>query len=330
MPEPKVTVLIDTYNYGCFIEEAIESVLSQEFPKERMEILVVDDGSTDDTADRVKKYGSKIQYFRKENGGQASAFNFGFSHSRGDIVCFLDADDYWLPNKLRRVVEAFENGPAGMVSNNYELSAPDLDGNIKCNLNLVSGNVAQNLETLLRYENFPTSCLAFRRETLNRLFPIPEAIRIQADAFFAFLAIFIAPVLALPETLTIYRIHSGNLYSAAARTTPDKERRINLMWKIILPEMRLWLQRNGFNTRKGMIRIFLDERTLYQHYVEFPVDPPTRFKSFCHVLLYNRAHRGRQSWKLTVMNYFLALAALVRENKPPNPRFASSEKVHRG
>ncbi len=58
-----VTVLVDTYNYGRFIEEAIDSVLAQDFPPEQMEILVVDDGSADDTADRVRKYGDRIQYF---------------------------------------------------------------------------------------------------------------------------------------------------------------------------------------------------------------------------------------------------------------------------
>jgi len=330
MTLPFISVIIDTYNYGHFIEEAIDSVLSQDFPADRMEVLVVDDGSTDDTAERVKKYGSKIQYFQKENGGQASAFNFGFSHSRGDIICLLDADDFWLPNKLRRVEEAFASGPVGMVSNNYELSSPDLDGNIKSNLDLVSGDISRNLESLLLYRVFPTSCLAFRRETLNRLLPIPEAIRLQADAFLALLVIFIVPVLALPETLTIYRIHGQNMYSVnAARSTPDSQRRNNLMKKIILSEMDLWLQRNGFNTRTGIVRTFLDQWTLYQQVVEFAVDPPTRFQLFSHVLHYNRTYRNRQSWKLTVINYFLALAALVRGNKPQKAQTAP-EGVRRG
>src|SRR6266852_114001 len=95
-----ITVLIDTYNYGHFIEEAIESVLSQDFPSEKMEILVVDDGSTDDTAERVRKYGERVKYLYKDNGGQASAFNYGSARARGEYVALLDADDYWLPGKL--------------------------------------------------------------------------------------------------------------------------------------------------------------------------------------------------------------------------------------
>jgi len=81
-----------------------------------MEILVVDDGSTDDTAQRVKKYGGRIRYLWKPNGGQASAFNFGLRRASGEIVTLLDADDYWLPGKLQRVAEEFDKHPdAGMV-----------------------------------------------------------------------------------------------------------------------------------------------------------------------------------------------------------------------
>src|SRR5882757_4359162 len=114
--KPLVTALIDTYNYGRFVEEAIDSVLAQDYPNDRLEILVVDDGSTDDTAERVRKYGSRIRYIHKPNGGQASAFNFGFERARGDIIAFLDADDYWLPGKLSRVADAFEQNPSvGLV-----------------------------------------------------------------------------------------------------------------------------------------------------------------------------------------------------------------------
>jgi glycosyltransferase involved in cell wall biosynthesis len=82
MKAPFFTVLIDTYNYGKYIEEAVSSALAQEFPAEEREILLVDDGSTDDTQERLGKFGEAIRYLRKPNGGQASAFNFGFEHAR--------------------------------------------------------------------------------------------------------------------------------------------------------------------------------------------------------------------------------------------------------
>jgi len=92
MKAPFFTVLIDTYNYGEFIEEAVSTVLAQDFPPEQREILVVDDGSTDDTQERLWKFGEAIRYLRKPNGGQASAFNFGFEHARGKVIALLDAD----------------------------------------------------------------------------------------------------------------------------------------------------------------------------------------------------------------------------------------------
>src|SRR5258705_3481772 len=107
MKAPFVSVLIDTCNYGEFIEEAVSSALAQDFPAEQREILVVDDGSTDDTQERLRKFGDTIRYLRKANGGQASAFNFGFEHARGEVIALLDADDVWLPGKLERLYEVF-------------------------------------------------------------------------------------------------------------------------------------------------------------------------------------------------------------------------------
>src|SRR2546428_8169406 len=111
MKAPFFTVLIDTYNYGEFIEEAVSSVLGQDFPAEQREILVVDDGSIDDTRERLQKYGGEILYLRKQNGGQASAFHFWFEHARGKVIPLLDADDAWLPGKVGRGYAEIERPP---------------------------------------------------------------------------------------------------------------------------------------------------------------------------------------------------------------------------
>ncbi len=86
MKAPFFSVLIDTCNYGEFIEEAVSSALAQDFPAVEREILVVDDGSTDDTQERLRKFGEAIRYLRKPIGGQASAFNSGARHQR---LCVL-------------------------------------------------------------------------------------------------------------------------------------------------------------------------------------------------------------------------------------------------
>lgn len=99
------SVLIDTYNHERFIEKAIVSVLEQDFPAADRDIIVVDDGSTDRTSEIVRRFEPRVRYIRKENGGQASAFNAGIPECRGEIIAFLDGDDYWLPGKLSRVAE---------------------------------------------------------------------------------------------------------------------------------------------------------------------------------------------------------------------------------
>ena len=90
MSKPLVTVLIDTYNHERFIEQAIVSVLEQEFRSDEMEVIVVDDGSTDRTPEIIRRFAPRVRYLRKPNGGQASAFNLGIPETQGEIVTFLD------------------------------------------------------------------------------------------------------------------------------------------------------------------------------------------------------------------------------------------------
>src|SRR5579862_3432360 len=111
MAELLISVLIDTYNHERYIEQAIVSVLEQDFPAGEMEIVVVDDGSTDSTPSIVEKFLPRLRYIRKQNGGQASAFNLAIPQLRSSIVSFLDGDDWWAKEKLAAVAEAFEGNP---------------------------------------------------------------------------------------------------------------------------------------------------------------------------------------------------------------------------
>ena len=98
MPAKSISVVIPAYNAEDTIGRALDSVLAQTCPAE--EILVVDDGSAGCLEQAVKKYGCSVQLIRKENGGAASARNLGLEHAEGDLIAFLDADDYWEPTKL--------------------------------------------------------------------------------------------------------------------------------------------------------------------------------------------------------------------------------------
>ncbi len=107
MSEPIVSVIIPTFNARRFVTEAIDSVLRQTF--QSFEIIVVDDGSTDATKDRLAQYGDRIRYFCKRNEGVSTARNYGIARSRGKFIALLDADDLWLPEKLERQMSFFEN-----------------------------------------------------------------------------------------------------------------------------------------------------------------------------------------------------------------------------
>src|ERR1700755_604600 len=111
MTRPYISVLVDTYNHERFIEEALVSVLEQDVAGVEREVIVVDDGSTDRTPEIVRKLEPRVRLIRKVNGGQASAFNAGIPECAGEIVAFLDGDDWWAPGKLRAVADALAEQP---------------------------------------------------------------------------------------------------------------------------------------------------------------------------------------------------------------------------
>ena len=121
---PLVSVVVNNYNYAAYLAEAIDSALQQDY--EAKEIVVVDDGSTDHSRDIVAGYGSTVIPIHKANGGQASALNMGFDASHGDIIMFLDADDFLLPSALTNVVRKFCE--AGLSNVHWPMWVVDSDG----------------------------------------------------------------------------------------------------------------------------------------------------------------------------------------------------------
>jgi glycosyltransferase involved in cell wall biosynthesis len=118
-PQPKVSAVIPTYNYAQFVREAIESALAQSWSN--MEVVVVDDGSTDDTAQRLAEYGDRIRTIRQENRGLSAARNTGIREASGEYIAFLDSDDVWLPEKTAMQMRlASEKGFEVVVSRGGE------------------------------------------------------------------------------------------------------------------------------------------------------------------------------------------------------------------
>jgi glycosyltransferase involved in cell wall biosynthesis len=122
---PAVDVVVNNYNYGRFLCTAIESALDQAY--EHVTVIVVDDGSTDDSREVIASFGDRIVPVLKENGGQASAFNAGLTRSHGDIVVFLDADDLLAPQAAERIAAAFRGEPQ-LAKVHYRLAVIDQAG----------------------------------------------------------------------------------------------------------------------------------------------------------------------------------------------------------
>jgi glycosyltransferase involved in cell wall biosynthesis len=219
MSKPYISVLIDTYNHEGFIAKAITSVLEQDMPMADVEIVVVDDGSTDRTAEIVRGFEPRLRFLQKTNGGQASAFNAGISACRGEIVAFLDGDDWWSPSKLRRVVEELQRNPeVGIVGNgitevfdNGDEQSEVVRETQRFRINSLDG--ARIFRR--RKSQLGTSRMTVRAQILRRILPVPESIVIEADEYIFTLAAALSEASIVGEALTFYRIHSGNLFQVS-------------------------------------------------------------------------------------------------------------------
>jgi glycosyltransferase involved in cell wall biosynthesis len=216
MTTPHISVLIDTYNHERFIEQAIVSVLEQNFPAGEMEIVVVDDGSTDSTPLIVEKFLPRLRYIRKKNGGQASAFNTAIPELRGSIVAFLDGDDWWAKRKLSVVAETFQANPgiAAVGHGFFEVRdtepAREMIVPVKqFRFDLSSVEVARLAGSGITF--LGTSRLSVRREVLNRIGPVPEELVFCADTPILAFALGLGGAVILENPLCYYRLHARNM-----------------------------------------------------------------------------------------------------------------------
>ncbi|MCS3662058.1 glycosyltransferase family 2 protein [Salinibacter ruber] len=227
---PDVTVLVNTYNQEAFIGEALESVYAQEgLDDVGWDVIVVDDGSTDRTPDIVMDEFPEATYIRKENGGQATAFNRGLAEARGDIVAFLDGDDWWAPHKLKRVLRAFRlHRGIGAVGHGIVEVYED-EGRERPHRPADAFRLSlDSVEAARRFRDHKsflgTSRFAARRSVLEQIVPVPEDLVVEADEYMFTLAPALSTVLVLREPLTYYRLHGGNLFQFRD-ASPEKKRR---------------------------------------------------------------------------------------------------------
>jgi len=225
----RVSVLVNTYNHERFIAQAIQSVLDQDFPAGQMEIIVVDDGSTDATPQILQRFLPRIRYIRKDNGGQISAFNTGVAEVRGDIIAFLDGDDWWPPSKISAVVDAFEKNPdITAVGHGFIRAREETRAQEPCvpaesyQLSLKNPDAAR-----FAYSGRPflsTSKLAVRKSVLRAAGRLPDNL-IFFDVPIQLFAMALGTAIILNQPLCFYRLHGENLYETRHPDAKNLRRR---------------------------------------------------------------------------------------------------------
>lgn len=187
MTLPQVSIVINNYNYEKFLGEAIDSALNQTYCN--IKVIVIDDGSTDNSKKVIDRYAYRIHAVNKENGGQGSAFNEGLKHVEGSVVMFLDADDVLAPSAVQKVVDAFM-ADERLVCVRWRLTLIDEVGrplgatNPGHHIDVPTGDLSEwVVANGWRYATPPTSGNAFKASCLRSFFPIPPNIRRCCDVY---------------------------------------------------------------------------------------------------------------------------------------------------
>ena len=233
---PLVSVIIPTYNYARYICEAIDSILASNFPSQDVEIIIVDDGSTDETAQKIEPYRDLVTYIYQENRGKAEATRVAIAHSRGQYIFNLDADDLFLPSKIQEVVNIFESD-----LDIVHIAHPALFWNMDDETQVLEKIPKRFSEkkvfgkTLISHfyrtntQFGGGSTFAVRRETVTR-FPIPKEVDMYIDEYMLLAALTQGCSFFINQPLSVWRVHNKNFsqnqstgYSKLQRSLASKQ-----------------------------------------------------------------------------------------------------------
>ena len=231
--ELEVDIVVSNHNYADYVAHAVESACAQTHPNVR--VVVVDDGSTDDSLERLTAYDDRIELVRKGRGGQASALNAGASRCRGDVIMFLDADDLLEPDCAARAAAIFASR-GDVVKVQFPMAVIDADGRrtgaVKPSPHLPPPTgLVRDAELAFPFDLawLPTSANAFRTSALRRILPIPEDdYRLCADWYLNHMTALLGPVASLQDTGARYRVHGRNGYEPQAPTLDLARVRANI------------------------------------------------------------------------------------------------------
>ena len=217
---PRVSVVIPAYNSSAIIKEAIESVLAQSYKD--IEVIVVDDGSTDDTESTVRSFGDRVLYLKQENQGAGAARNSGIQKSRGEYVAFLDSDDLWSPEKLAEQIPLLERDPElGLVYSDWFVVSENQvasDSYLKT-LPAASGYV---FDKLVRFGFILTSGVVLRRTCLNEVGYFDNSLSIAQDYDLWLRIAYRWKIALVDKPLVTKRNRNGSLSSNLQRTAVER------------------------------------------------------------------------------------------------------------
>ena len=288
---PLMSILIANYNYARYLPAALDALLAQTYP--HWQAVVCDDGSTDDSVAVVQRFAERdprITLVQKTNGGQTSTVNACYSHLTGDIICLLDADDTFEPNKLASIVDAFAKNPQAGVCN-HSAKVIDSDGHaLPMTLNhcLDSGWLASEAIDRGGCVYVPTtSCMSMRREIAEAVFPIPAEQRRDVDGYLGMVMQFLTPFLLIDQPLAGYRVHGNNM---GGLTEPTPKR---LRYELRLIEERTANLKNFLQARYG--DAVADRLSIEQN--------PQYIQAALKLLAIEKAHRRRSQAAALIRNH---------------------------
>lgn len=233
---PSVSVVMPAYNYERYVRRAIESALQQDYPAELLDVVVVDDGSTDDTAAVVRelivKHPGRIRLVQQANAGATAAINRAMAEATGDLLALLDADDVWLPHKTRRQVELLQARPSlGLVFSDMVVVdgaetplRPSLIGQL--------GALPSRAFARILFANVATQSSIMIRGSLRELFhPIPQEIP-YSDWWVTLRAAQATEIDYIREPLALYREHGANLTGGVSGAAGVREHRKEVTFQL--------------------------------------------------------------------------------------------------
>ena len=218
------SIIITCFNKSAFIAEAIESAIEQTYPHK--EVIVVDDGSKDDSLVVIEQFGDRVAVVAKPNGGQTSAGNAGFARSAGDVILFLDGDDFLLPDTLERIGAIWSAETAKV---HFPLQVTDSAGQFIAGkmlppyLPLPRGDMRASMQQFGFYPTPPASGNAFARAVLADCMPLDAAFPILDTPLIGLAALY-GEIGALDTPGGCWRRSDGNFSSGGLRQLVEKVR----------------------------------------------------------------------------------------------------------